>query len=445
MKRRDFIQRLMAVSGTSTLLGTGASLAMMEKAFAASSTQFNDHKSLVCVFLQGGNDCSNMIVPTDNAGYNEYRAYRETIAVNQASLHGLNGTEYGFHPSMGSLAARFNRGQLAVVNSVGALIEPASKAQVQNGQVALPASLFAHNHQQHFWHTLGPMNVTGNASGWGGRMADLFTSSQAGVPASLLIADAAPWLNGNNTAPYVTGLNGINRLNSQHANNDRRTALQRMLNSGENLPMQQQLRYSINQTINTTDQLASAFEQSTEPNINASNGFERKLKTAAQGILARQQLGAKRQLFMITLGGFDTHANQVEAQGGLLQVLNDGLEKFQTEMDAQGLADSVTLFTASDFGRTMTVNGDGTDHAWASQCLVMGGAVNGGQFHGTMHDTTPGGASDAANSGTGRFIPNYSVDQYAATLAQWMGLTVNECNSIFPHLKNFNEKNLAFI
>jgi uncharacterized protein (DUF1501 family) len=444
MNRRDFIQRLMAVSGTSTLLGAGTSLAMMEKAFAASSTQFNDHKSLVCVFLQGGNDCSNMIVPTDNAGYSDYQTFRQTIAVNQASLHGLNGTEYGFHPSMGSLAARFNSGQLAVVNSVGALVEPASKAQVQNGQVALPASLFAHNHQQHFWHTLGPIDVTGNASGWGGRMADLFTSSQTGVPASLLIADGAPWLNGSNTAPYVTGLDGITQL-SQNSSNDRRAALQRLLGSRDASVMGQQLKYSINQTIDTTDQLASAFGQSTQPGINASNGFERKLKTAAQGILARQQLGAKRQLFMITLGGFDTHANQVEAQGGLLQVLNDGLEKFQAEMDAQGLADSVTLFTASDFGRTMTVNGDGTDHAWASQCLVMGGAVNGGQFHGTMHDTTPGGVADAANSGTGRFIPNYSVDQYAATLAQWMGLSASECLDIFPHLVNFNDKNLAFI
>ncbi len=445
MNRRDFIQRLMAVSGTSTLLGAGTSLALMEKAFAASSTQFNDHKSLVCVFLHGGNDCSNMIVPTDDTGYKEYTKYRETIAIQKPSSTGLNGSEYGLHPAMADLAGRFNSGQLAIVNSVGALVEPASKIQVQNGQVALPASLFAHNHQQHFWHTLGPIDVTGSVSGWGGRMADLFSSSQTGVPASLLIADGAPWLNGSTTAPYVTGLDGINRLNSQHANNDRRAALQRLLSSGDDSVMGRQLKYSVNQTINTTDQLANAFGQSTQPGINASNGFERKLKTAAQGILARQQLGAKRQLFMITLGGFDTHANQLNAQGELLKVLNDGLEKFQAEMDAQGLADSVTLFTASDFGRTMTVNGDGTDHAWASQCLVMGGAVKGGQFHGTMHDTTPGGTSDAASSGTGRFIPNYSVDQYAATLAQWMGLSDSECLDIFPHLVNFNEKNLGFI
>ncbi|ASP39132.1 hypothetical protein CHH28_10765 [Bacterioplanes sanyensis] len=445
MKRRDFIQRLVALSGTSTLLGAGTSLAMMEKAFAASSTQFNDHKSLVCVFLHGGNDCSNMIVPTDNAGYADYQTHRSGIAIGQQSLHALNGTEYGFHPAMGNLAARFNSGQLAVVNSVGALVEPATKTQIQNHQVALPASLFAHNHQQHFWHTLGPIEVTGDATGWGGRMADLFASSQPTVPASLLVADGAPWLNGQSTSPYATGLDGINRLNYQHANNDRRAALQRLLSSGDQSVMGRQLQHSINQTVGTTDQLATAFSQSAQPGFQASNDFERKLRTAAQGILARQQLGAKRQLFMITLGGFDTHGNQLEAQNGLLSLLNGGLEKFQAEMDAQGLADSVTLFTASDFGRTMTVNGNGTDHAWASQCLVMGGAVNGGQFHGTMHDTTPGGSADATKSGTGRFIPNYSVDQYAATLAQWMGLSASECLDVFPHLVNFNEKNLAFI
>lgn len=445
MKRRDFIQRLMTVSGSATLLGTGTSLALMEKAMAASSTSFNDHKSLVCVFLLGGNDCSNMIVPTDSAGYADYSTHRSAIAINQASLHALNNSEYGFHPAMGSLASRFNKGQLAVVNSVGALIEPASKAQVQNAQVALPPSLFAHNHQQHFWHTLGPIKVTGGHTGWGGRMADLFASSQANVPAALRIASGSPWLNGVSTRAYTTGLNGVNRLQYQHANSDRRAALQRLLDSGDQSVMGQQLKYSINQTVDTTDQLVDAFTLAAQPSFDANNSFERKLRTAAQGILARQQLGAKRQLFMITLGGFDTHANQLEGQNGLLTVLNNGLEKFQAEMDAQGLSDSVTLFTASDFGRTMTVNGDGTDHAWGSQCLVMGGAVNGGKFHGTMHDTTPGGSSDAAKSGTGRFIPNYSVDQYAATLAQWMGLSVSECLDVFPHLVNFNEKNLAFI
>ena len=450
-QRREFLRQCAAIS----LLGSGAGamngkLSLIGSAMAASSdyAALTDYKALVCVFLYGGSDSFSMFVPTDENAYAQYAASRGSLAIPRDNLlTGSTDTGIGFHPSLTDMHGLYDANRLAVFSNVGNLITPISRAQFQAGSSAIPNDLFAHNHQQEQWLkglSSSPAAVVG--SGWGGRMADLlrYANDAGGLPPSYSVAGSNYWLPGNQVQPLSLspsfGLTPLQYLDGVAGSSNsvaRSNTFDQMLSLGTNHPMKQQAAASLARAKSGSAELKATLQANSDfaTPYNTSSKLAAQLRMVARLIAGNQQMGMRRQIFFVGAGGWDTHDNQTPRLNALLGDLNRSLKDFQDTLGEINMSDSVTTFTASDFGRTLTINGDGSDHGWGGHYMVMGGAVNGGRLMGQLPSLAVGTDDDTGDKG--RIIPGLSINQYGALMARWMGVTDSDLNTVFPDLSNF--------
>ncbi|MEE9425494.1 MAG: DUF1501 domain-containing protein [Methylococcales bacterium] len=458
-QRRKFIKMAM-VGGASTMLATQNKLNLMSSAMASEYSTMNDYKSLVCIYLRGGNDAFNMLVPRVSSEYTNYQKTRQKMAIPKSNLLPIANGQYGFHPSMPLIRNLYNQQQLAVVANTGVLFRPTTLNSFRNNHL-IPPDLFSHSHQMDIWQTGYAPNPGIIRPGWGGLIADKLNSANqtnAGIPPTFTLSGTNLWQTGEITRQLGVGSSGIKKFrffSEKKWELSRRRAFEEIMQMNSSHPLQSQMQHIINDTRGRVGEVKLALDQSPEltSEFDSNNRLAKQLRMVAKLISVREQLGMKRQLFFVSAGSWDTHSNQVKDHADLLAMLDGGIGSFQNslqELDAMGIAstNSVTTFTASEFGRTLTSNGDGTDHGWASHYLVSGGAVQGGLIHGNIPAMEIGGENDATGEyGTpaGRFIPEYSVDQYGATLARWLGVSEADIPTIFPNLKNFSQKDLGFM
>jgi len=467
MNRRDLIRRsLLCTLGGASLYSQFGNLNLLQAAALDGSGKGGgeDYRALVCVFLNGGNDNVNTVIPRDSAGHAAYLNARPGLALPLSSLGAgthLNpltaqsgGRQYALHPAAAPLRSLFESGRCAVVANVGPLIEPVTRASFQNGSVRVPPQLFSHSDQQVFWQTSRP-DVT-EKIGWAGRMADLLQASNPNpqLSMSLSLRGHNFLQTGVNVQPYSMGTQGAEARSGYlggGANMARRAAVDALLNGPLAHPMEraaaQIQRRSLDNYALVTSALAANPGLSTPtPSLPGGLGnvapsaygqLVGQLRMVGRMIQARQQLGQRRQIFYVSIGGYDFHDRLLDDHRDQLAALSLALQMFHDITVELGVANQVTTFTASDFGRTSSANGDGSDHGWDGEHFVIGGAVRGRDVYGELPNLSRGGPDDA---GWGQLIPKLAVDQYAATLARWFGVSESQINDIFPSLNPANPR-----
>ena len=426
-----------------TTLGAAATFGHLGKMSAFAQSAGSDYKALVCVFLFGGNDSNNMVIPVSGQAAAGYTTLRANLAVKNPLA--LGSTGFGLHPNMPALVSLYSKGNVALNFNVGTLVAPLSRTQYQSGS-AKPANLFSHADQQQEWQTAAPLeNLT---TGWGGRVADLFPPATAqSCPTAISVNGNSTLLVGQTSQPASIGGDGFGLLgeNGTAASTARDAALQQIFKLDSGVTLVQASGGILQGAIEMAALVKNAVSTTALPVTFPQTSLAQQLAQVAQLIRARTQLGATRQIFFTSLGGFDTHTDQLNSQTALYQQLNDAISAFSTAMEDSSIAaaNDVTLFTESEFSRTFQPNTNGgTDHAWGSHHMVVGGAVKGG-LYGQFPNLALGGDSDAESRGN--WIPTTSLDQYGATLAQWFG--VSNVQSVFPNLSNFSQSthNLGFM
>lgn len=444
--RRTFIrQAACAALGTTGLLNTIFDLRKLSAATGPGS----DYKALVCLFLYGGNDANNVIIPHDTNGYNSYLSARGALAIPQGSLLPLTlsgGRDFGFHPNMPELQTLFNQGKLALVANVGTLVAPITRAQYMSGGAAVPPQLFSHSDQSVQWQTSWPDQPA--RTGWGGRAADLLQSLNAGSKVSLTISIAGTntFEVGNSVIPYQitpNGTIGLSGFNGSTNANIRLQAFKDLLAQPHNNLFEQAYADTVSRSIADNDFITAALNGVPAlTTVFPATSLGQQLAMVAKMIGARSNLSMQRQIFFVSVDGFDTHGDQLVSQANLLAELSQGMKAFYDATVEMGVAQSVTTFTASDFGRTYAINGDGSDHGWGSHQFVMGGSVLGGDIYGTFPTLAVNGPDD---TGQGRWIPSTSVDEFSATMASWFGLAQSDLATVFPNIGRFAHPNLGFL
>lgn len=478
LSRRAFLRRSkqLAVAGTAGSFAMGLAGIGEAAAFSAG----NDYRALVCVFLNGGNDHNNTFIPYDSANYNLYSAIREGgagqtaggIALARSSLAATvlspsggqvltNNVQYALAPQLTRMKALFDAGKMAPLLNVGPLVAPLTKAQYNSTNLVAnprPAQLFSHNDQQSIWQSSKP---EGAKDGWGGRMGDLAMSSNG---TSTTVANAAMFtcisatgnavfVAGKDALAYQVSSNGAVAVEggsgplfgSSIGGSTLRTLMtqtsnQRIFEAEYNRVAKRSIDAEtvVTQALGIIPALATSFQ----PPSGVAAGLANQLKIVARLIAARQSLDVKRQVFMVSLGGFDHHDNLIKDHAPLMAQLDFALDAFYKATVELGVADKVTTFTASDFGRTLSSNGDGSDHGWGSHHFIIGGAVNGGRYFGVAPEIS---LNSNDQVGSGRLLPTISVDQYSATLATWFGVAQSELPSIAPNIGRFASSNLGFM
>lgn len=435
-------------------LSLGALAHMPQLAFSqsvATQAPFSDYKALVCVFMFGGNDSFNMLVPTSTAEYNAYAASRQNLAVDQSVLLPINpltadGASYGLHPSMGAMQSLFESGDAAFVSNIGPLVEPTTKAQFQAKSVALPPQLFSHNDQQDQWHTL--RGAAPSSTGWAGRVADVLQTgiTNQTLPTNMSLFGNSLFQSANDSIAYVMGPGGpvpFTGFGDSGLLLAQRQAFENVIDASYNSIYERAFAEIQQRAVANADTVASSIASApTLATQFPQSSLGTQLQTAARLIAVRDTLQMERQIIFVATGGFDSHDNQNEDQPGLLQNVSDCMAAFHAATVELGVASDVTAFTQSDFARTLTSNGDGTDHAWGGVQMVTGGAVNGREIYGSYPSLA---LNSEVDIGGGRLIPTTSADQYAATLARWFGVSTNELSSVAPNLGNFAVQDLGFM
>ena len=449
-------RRFLAQAGALTAGGltrTLAPLSLLGTPIAANAQAVSDYKALVCVFLYGGVDGNNLVVPMDNAGYAQYTAVRTAASgVNLAQSELLpiqpanTSIPYGLHPELTELQPLFAQKRLAILANVGPLNEPTTRA---NYLTKRPDNLFSHSDQQNQWQS--SVSSGPSSTGWGGRIADRMASVNGTLPVITSIAGATLFVSGAASSPLAlpaTGGLSLQGFNGSAAANARLAAHRAILAADHDNAYVAATADIASQAIalsgvvnpiltSSTSSIAALFAGQT-------SSISQQLLQVAKLVEARAQTGAKRQLFFVSLGGFDTHANELNTLVTLIGQLSPALRAFHDAMAQLGVGDSVTTFTLSDFGRTFQpASGAGTDHAWGNHMFILGGAVRGGQMYGQYPILARAGPDDADTSG--RWIPGTSVDQYGATLARWFGVSSDQMPLVFPNLSRFSSADLGFL
>lgn len=446
ISRREFIgQASCAGVGTTALFSTLLTLRLANSLAAQTVPAGGDYRALVCLFLAGGNDSFNMLVPTSSGEYEAYAKVRGNLALAKDTLlqitpGNLGGRTLGIHPSMTEVRDLFTQGRLAFVSNVGSLVRPTTLADVKAGR-HLPVSLYSHADQIKQWQTCIPDQRT--AIGWGGRAADIIKSLNGPslVSMNISLSGQSVFLTGQQAFTYAVGSAGATALTGYSA-----TAVNNLTavrSKGVNNIVDQTYRNLFEQTYadSTRDAVDSYAEFSSALNgitlatpVPTGNSLANSLAMVAKIIAANGKFGAKRQIFFVQLGGWDHHDEVVDNQLTMLRTVSQAVGFFSSALTEIGLADKATLFTASDFGRTLTSNGNGSDHAWGGNHLVMGGAVGGGKVYG---DAAAGFYPDLQNlaaidTGQGRLIPGVSVDEYARDLLTWFGISSGNMDYVLP-------------
>ncbi len=450
---------LLSTLGSLRLMGAAASPGNGPQEPARAGAIAPDYKALVCLFLNGGNDANNLIIPM-GSGYAAYQAARSNLAIPSANLLSIapktaDGRSWGLHPAVGELRTLFNGGKAAFIANTGTLVYPTTKTQYNARSVPLPPQLFSHSDQQVQWQHSVPDKPA--STGWGGRIADLLsafnTSDQ--ISMSISIAGKNTFQIGSKVSQYAISTGGATTLSGSTSSTTSLDGI-RFRAQKDIFALSQPGLFEtafgsasgdaivsadlLNTVLNASGTVATTF-----PNTTAGN----QLKMAARLIAASPTLGLKRQIFFVQLGGWDLHAAQLNngtpitgAHADLLAQVSQAVNAFYNATVELGVANQVTTFTASDFGRTYRSNGDGSDHGWGSHAFVVGGAVKGTDIYGRMPDLTVNGPDD---TGLGRWIPTTSVDEYAATLASWFGVSPTDLPTVLPNIGRFAKPNLGFM
>ena len=450
--RREFLKRAGALSTAGVAAPWALNLAALGEAAAADASGY---KALVCVFLYGGNDYGNTLVPYDSSNYALYAGLRGAVATARDALAATaltpsvalpSGRQYALAPQLAPLVPIFNANQLAVMLNIGTLVMPTTKAQYTAKSVLLPSKLFSHNDQQSTWQSSSP---EGSTSGWGGRMGDLFAASNGNSTFTCVSAAGnAVFMSGTSAVQYqvtssgsvpITGIKSP--LFGSTACSD---ALRAMITASRTHLYEAEHARVMKRSIDADAALTTALagQAAFTTVFPTGNSLAAQLQMVAKMIAARSTLGAKRQVFFVSLGGFDNHDSLTTDHPALLSQVGAALAAFQSATVELGVANLVTTFTASDFGRTLTTNGNGSDHGWGSMHLVMGGAVLGKRFYGTPPAVANNGPDDV---GQGRLLPAISVDQLGGTLGKWFGVSDTELNTVMPNLRNYTTRDLGFM
>ena len=445
--RRDFLKTT-CCSAAAGFAAASFSRFGLVNALAQNAT---DYKALVCVFLFGGNDSNNMVIPYDTTGYNAYKSARGGLALAQGSLLPITppsiGSPFAFHPRFAAMQSLFNNKHLAVLANVGTLIQPTTASQFRTRGVAVPMNLFSHSDQEAQMQTAILDRVA--ETGWAGRTADKIQSIYGGnFPIIISLAGTNIFCEGVVAQSIQSNGNPTRLLNGFGGGAEstaRLSALQSLLTFDNGLSLIQAASTTTGNAIQNGQTLAAALATGTPlaTQFPQNSYFASQLQQVAKIIQVRGALGLQRQIFFVSMGGFDTHSGQLAQQDSLFNDINQSLNAFYQATAEMGVANNVTTFTLSDFGRTYSPNSDGTDHAWGSHHLIMGGAVKGGDFYGTFPTLAVNGPDDG--TGQGRWVPTTSVDQYAATLASWFGVAAADLPSIFPNLANFPTQTLGIM
>lgn len=475
-QRRAFLRRSGQLALTGTALPFALNLAAMGEA-AAFNAPSNDYKALVCVFLFGGNDYANTLIPYDDTNYNLYSSIRgggsgQTaggIALAKSALSGTllsplaaptdsqgqTGRQFALNPSMTGLANLFNvERKMAVQLNVGPLVKPLTRTQYNsNDRVTYPRppQLFSHNDQQSIWQSSSP---EGSTSGWGGNMGDLVLGNNlntSSVFTCMSVSGNAVYLSGDTALQYQVSSSGAIKIRpatnaTVYGHASVATAINSLLRGNRVHKLENEYNAVTKRALDAEAAITTALAAAEPATVFPSDSLGQQLKMVARLINGRANLGARRQVFFVSMGGFDLHDNLIRDHGGLLGRVSAGMTAFYNATVEMGVANQVTSFTASDFGRTLASNGDGSDHGWGSHHFVVGGAVNGGRLYGEAPpvNVTDGtgwpriySAAEQWHVGQGRLLPRTSVDQYAATMAKWFGVTDTEMPQVLANINNF--------
>jgi uncharacterized protein (DUF1501 family) len=488
LSRRELLRRAAAI-GTAT---TFAPLAMNLAAVGRASAATGGYKALVCVFLYGGNDAYNTVLATDSASWSAYNTSRnigttpiallapgaaaqKSSSNFQATLGGVlpitpansQGRSFALHPLLGSLRDMFAAGRLGVVANVGPLLAPTTKANYLDPGFAKPAKLFSHNDQQATWQTLG---VEGTEKGWGGQLVDpLLAGNTQQIFSSISVNGNVPWLVGSQTRMYQLSTNGSIHIGGMDGTLFGSAGVQQQLldiarNSRSTNLIEADHTAAVGRSIDADAILQGVLPAAgagpwgtsglqagaTDPLLtyhNPDTGYTevnplaQQLQAVARMIAAQGSLGMGRQIFFVGLQGFDTHYSLPRAHAVGMARLAHALGYFDSTLAAMGASQNVTTFTASDFGRAFESNGVGADHGWGGHHFVMGGAVKGGDIYGAFPaygvSDGQGGFTSPDQLAVGALLPKISVDQYAATLGLWFGVSASQLGAIFPNLAHF--------
>ena len=447
LNRRQFLgQASCAAVGSTTFLSTLAHLCMTNSAAAKPAAIQGDYKALVCILLAGGIDSHNLLVPSGNPEYSEYSTIRSNLAIPQGQLLGINpitgdGKSYGIHPNALEIQQLFESQDLAWIVNVGSLVEPTDKNQYENNLTTLPLGLFSHSDQIKHWQTSIPQSR--NVTGWGGRMADMLSelNTKQNVSMNISLSGDNIFQTGKEALAYSiknydNGSSGITGYNGPWSFNQALTpAVNSMLTQQYSNLMELTYRDIVINAQEVHEEFSGALANSfafttTFPD----NSFADSLKMIARTISVNQTLGMNRMIFFLNYGGWDHHDNLLTQQQSMLPILAQGLKAFYDSLGEINMQENVTTFSISDFGRTLTSNGNGSDHAWAGNQFVIGGAVKGKELYGTYPDLVEGGPLDL---GRGRIIPTASADEYFAELALWFGVPKADLDLVLPNITNF--------
>ncbi len=447
INRRDFFKL-----GAGTIASAG--LMNWSQPLIAATQPPSDYKAIVNIFFLGGNDGFNMVIPRSDFEYDEYAASRQNLAIAKSDILAINpltagGAQFGFHPAFSEMQQLFSDGKLGVMANVGNLIQPVTKAQLENPNTPRPRQLFSHNDQQDQWRYGDPDTTK---TGWGGRLMDYKVADNINYPllTGMAIDGRSKWLVSQQNLDISIGRNGFDRYNyvrpDRNWTEDRRVAFQALLEKDYDNPFAQEFASTQKRTMQLVEDVGGLVNElpeftTTLPEIR--NRLAESLQMVGKMIAVREQLGMTRQVFYVAMGGFDTHDDQNTRQPALLGQISQAMKYFYDLTVELGVENSVTSFTSSEFGRTLTSNGDGTDHAWGNHQLLMGGAVRGGDIYGTMPSLEIGGPDDYRNDG--RIIPTTSVEQFSKPILDWFDVDSSQISTVLPNLGSFDSNAIDFM
>ena len=458
--RRQFLrQACCSAVGTIGIASALSQLRVMGAVAADSTTVRNaaaalpaDYKALVCLFLNGGNDGNSVIIPSDTSSYNAYAAARGLLAVDRAQLLPItprtyaDGRSYALHPALSEIRTLMTQGKAACLANVGTLVRPTTLAQYR-ARTNLPPQLFSHSDQQLQWQSSVPDQPF--ETGWGGRLADIVDSLNTNnqISMSLSLSGTNRFQIGKKNLQYAVSPGGAITLSGYNssggANDFRYTAVKAMMGDPQSNLLNDVLAGTTKSAIEDSEVLAAALRSAPAlKTVFPSTPTARRLAMVAKLVSVAPTLGLKRQVFFVQLVGYDLHGGQAVGHGPLLRELSGAIGAFYDATVELGSANQVTTFTASDFGRTLNPNADGTDHGWGNHQFIVGGAVKGGDIYGQMPSLTIGANDD---TGRGRWLPSTSVDEYNATLATWFGVSQSNLSTVLPNIGRFAKPNLGFL